>query len=190
MHIFVGSTNPVKVNATINAASDHWPEVMVEGLSVETGVNEQPRSDEETKEGAMNRAKAALEIGLREKKVKSGEALGMGLEGGIEDDGKEMWTTVWAAVVDQAGNWGLSAGSRFLVPEEMAKRIRAGEEMGPVTAYVLGEKDPTRIKKQEGLVGIVTEKFVDRTEEYQSIAKLALGMWYGRHWRQAHGLEK
>ena len=115
--------------------------------------------------------------------------LGIGLEGGIDDHGEEMWTTVWAAVVDREGNWGLSAGSRFLVPAEMAQKIRSGEEMGPVTARVLNEENLERIKTEEGLVGIVTERFVDRTEEYQAIAKLALGMWYGRNWRKAHGID-
>lgn len=186
MHIFVGSTNPVKINATINAASEHWPEVKVVGLSVDTGVAEQPRSDEETKQGAINRAKAALKEGL--KQDIEGEVLGMGLEGGVEDEGEEMWTTVWGAVIDKEGNLGLSGGSRFLVPAEMANKIRTGEEMGPVTAKVLNEENLERIKTEEGLVGIVTEKFVDRTEEYQSIAKLALGMWYGRNWRESHGL--
>jgi inosine/xanthosine triphosphatase len=189
MHIFVGSTNPVKVNATINAASEHWPDVTVEGLSVDTGVDEQPRSDEETKQGAINRAKAAFALGLEQHPELDGEVLGMGLEGGVVDEGTEMWTTVWAVVIDGEGNTGQASGSRFLVPEEMAAKIRTGEEMGPVTARVLNEENLERIKTQEGLVGIVTEGFVDRTEEYQSIAKLALGMWYGRHWRQSHGLE-
>jgi len=189
MHIFVGSTNPVKVNGATTAASEKWPEVKVEGLQVDTGVDEQPRSDEETKQGAINRAKAALRLGLEQNPDLEGETLGVGLEGGIEDKGSEMWNTVWGAVVDQEGNLGLSAGSRFLVPEEIAERIRAGGEMGPEIAKVLGEKDLTRIKMNEGLIGTITERFVDRTEEYVAVAKLALGMWYGRNWRQSHGLE-
>lgn len=188
MHIFVGSTNPVKINAATNAASEQWPDVVVEGIKVGTGVDEQPKTDAETKQGAINRAKAVLKVGLEKGKVE-GEVLGMGLEGGIEDDGKEMWTTVWAAVVDQEGTLGLAGGSRFLVPEEIASKIRAGGEMGFVASDLLSEKDPHRIRTNEGLVGIVTDGFVDRTEEYANIAKLALGMWFGRHWRKSRGLE-
>lgn len=184
MRIFVGSTNPVKVNGTLTAASEAWPEVRVQGLSVKTGVDEQPRSDEETKRGAINRAKAALRLGLEMHPKEEGEALGVGLEGGIEDKGDEMWNTVWGAVVDREGNLGLSAGSRFLVPVEIAERIRAGGEMGPEIAKLLGEKDLTRVKRNEGLIGTITERFVDRTEEYHAVAKLALGVWYGRNWRQ------
>lgn len=188
MHIFVGSTNPVKINAATSAAIEHWPDVVIEGIKVGTGVDAQPRTDEETKQGAINRAKAVLTKGLEKQSIE-GEVLGMGLEGGIEDLGKEMWTTVWAAVVDREGNLALAAGSRFLVPPVIAERIRAGEEMGLVAADVMKETDPNRIRTNEGLVGIVTGGFIDRTEEYANIAKLALGMWYGRQNRQEQGLE-
>jgi inosine/xanthosine triphosphatase len=188
MRIFVGSTNPVKINAAIGAASETWPDVAVEGIKVSTGVDEQPRSDEETKQGALNRAKAVLAEGLKQHSDLTGDVLGMGLEGGIVDDGKEMWTTVWAAVVDREGNLGLSAGSRFLVPEIIAAKIRAGGEMGPVIAQVLNESDLNKIKQSMGVIGVITEDFVDRTEEYQGVAKLALGVWYGRNWQKNKGL--
>lgn len=189
MYIFVGSTNPVKVNGTKLAASKAWPDVKVEGLAVETGVAEQPMSDDETKQGAMNRAKLALKMGLEKYPDLKGEVLGVGLEGGIEDKGDEMWNTVWGAVADREGNLSLSAGSRFLVPAEIAEKIRHGGEMGPEIAKMLGEEDLTRVKKNEGLIGTITELFVERTEEYVAVAKLALGIWYGRNWRRTHGLE-
>ena len=184
MHIFVGSTNPVKVNAVINAASETWPEVLAEGFSVASGVSEQPMSDEETKQGAINRAKSALEAGLKAHEAqKDQQYLGIGMEGGIEDLGEEMWSTVWGAVIDTEGNVDLAAGARFRVPEKVAEIIRNNGEMGPAVAQLLGEKEVNRIKQSEGLVGIMTDGFVDRTEEYQGIIKLALGIWYGREQR-------
>lgn len=187
MKIFIGSTNPVKINATTNAASETWPEVMTEGFAVASGISEQPLSDEETKQGAINRAKAALQMGLDKHQRQTSEAefraLGVGLEGGVVDLGEEMWSTVWAAVIDTNGNMELAAGARFMVPEKVAKIIREDGEMGPAVAQLLGEKDENRIKQQEGLIGILTNGFVDRTEEYQGIIKLALGVWYGRESR-------
>jgi non-canonical (house-cleaning) NTP pyrophosphatase len=38
------------------------------------------------------------------------------------------------------------------------------------------------VRSKQGMIGVVTGGFVDRTEEYSSIAKLALGLWYGREW--------
>lgn len=180
MHIYVGSTNPVKINAVTSAASEKWPEVQVEGVEVKSGVPEQPLSDEVTKQGAANRARAALKLG--ELAGHNDQILGVGLEGGaFINDQDVMWSTVWAAVVDTAGNLHFANGARFKVALSVAERIRVGEEMGPIMADLLGDDD---IKKKQGMIGVITQGFVDRTEEYASLAKLALGLWYGRDWQQ------
>ena len=185
MHIFVGSHNPVKINSVVGAASETWPDVVVEGFDVPSGIDEQPKSDKETKQGAINRAKSVLFEGLQkfetdEFQFEDDQVLGVGLEGGIfEDDEGQMWSTVWAVVVDKTGFMEFANGARFQVPDIVADRIRNGEEMGPVISKVVGESD---VRKKQGMIGITTKGFVDRTEEYQGIAKLALGLWYGRDW--------
>jgi non-canonical (house-cleaning) NTP pyrophosphatase len=40
-------------------------------------------------------------------------------------------------------------------------------------------------KQAGGAIGVITRNFVDRTEEYTGIAKMALGLWYGRNWEEA-----
>ncbi len=186
MQIFVGSTNPVKLNATIIAASETWPEVVVQGFDVTSGVSEQPITDQETKQGAINRAQQALIKGLGAtptKKSHNGqETLGMGLEGGVFiDDEDQMWTTVWGAVVDQEEQVFLGNGARFKVPSLVAQEILAGGEMGPFMADYC---QVPSLKTREGLIGVVTKNFVDRTEEYATIAKLVLGLWYGQDWQK------
>lgn len=185
MHIFVGSHNPVKINSVINASSEKWPEVKVEGFDVPSGIPEQPRGDSVTKKGAINRAKAVLLEGLKKYEIDGykfaeNEVLGVGLEGGIfEDEDDQMWSTVWAVVVDKTGFMEFANGARFKVPEIVAIKIRNGEEMGPAISEIVGEAD---VRKKQGMIGIATMGFVDRTEEYQGIVKLALGLWYGRGW--------
>jgi len=49
-HIFVGSANPVKINAVVAAASETWPSVRVIGHDVASGVSSQPVGDNETRE--------------------------------------------------------------------------------------------------------------------------------------------
>lgn len=185
MHIFVGSHNPVKINSVINAASESWPQVIVEGFDVASGVSDQPIGDKVTKNGAINRAKSALSEGLKKYEVDGfkfadDEVLGVGLEGGVMDDDEgQMWSTVWVVVADKTGLLEFSNGARFKVPDLVAEKIRNGEEMGPIFVNIVGEAD---IRKKQGMIGVITEGFVDRTEEYQGIAKLALGLWHGRDW--------
>lgn len=184
MYLFVGSTNPVKINAVINAASETWPEVIGQGYDVPSGINEQPMSDEETRTGATNRAKAALAAGLSSQPSPINHqslVLGIGLEGGVFKRDNELWSTVWVAVVDKEGNLFESNGARFKVPPQIAQPILAGGEMGPVVSQMFGRTD---IKQKQGAIGVLTQGFVDRTEEYTGIAKLALGLWYGRDWYQ------
>jgi inosine/xanthosine triphosphatase len=185
MHIFVGSHNPVKINAVVGASSETWPEVIVEGFDVPSGIAEQPLSDMETKTGAINRAKAALYDGLAKyddkgAKFDNEQAVGVGLEGGIfEDQEGKMWSTVWAAVIDQEDYIELANGARFQVPEIVSEQIRTGGEMGPIISQIVGETD---VRKKQGMIGVITKNFIDRTEEYQIIIKMALGLWYGRNW--------
>ncbi len=185
MKIFVGSTNPVKTNAVTLAAVEQWPEVEVFGYEVASGVNEQPMSDAETKQGAINRAKKVFNLGLAsltQKPTDKISVLGIGLEGGVFVDSEDqMWTTVWAAVIDQSGAIFLANGARFKVAKIVADDIIRGQEMGPIISNYFNGRS---VKTQEGLIGIVTNNFVDRTEEYSAIAKMAIGLWYGRNWQE------
>ncbi len=73
MHVAVGSTNPVKREATDRALERFDPVVVA--VSVDSGVDEQPGSIAETITGAENRARRAFE-GCE-------VDYGVGLEGGV-----------------------------------------------------------------------------------------------------------
>jgi len=182
MTIFVGSTNPVKINAVTTAASETYPEVKIVGLEAASGISAQPMSDEETRTGAINRAKKCLAVGRElHPEIIDPDMLGIGLEGGVMKVDDQLWSTVWVAVVDLNNQVYLSNGARFPVPAIIAQPILAGREMGPVVAKLVGEAD---VRKKQGMIGVITGGFVDRTEEYTGIAKMALGLWYGRNWQQ------
>ncbi len=181
MQLFVGSTNPVKINAVLLAASETFPEAQAKGFETQSGVSAQPKTDEETRKGAENRAKSALQAGLTEINLDKTETiLGVGLEGGIFEHNGEMWSTVWCAVVDTEGNSWVCNGARIQVPEVIAQGIRAGKEMGEVMSTLTSIEE---VRQKQGMFGIITQNFIDRTEEYAAIAKMALGLWYGRNWQ-------
>lgn len=77
--IAVGSKAPSKINSVANAARAYWQDdFTIVGHDVPSNVSEQPLSHEETQQGAINRAHAALA-------AESGATLGIGLEGGVVD---------------------------------------------------------------------------------------------------------
>jgi len=186
MKIFVASENPVKINAITIAASETYPDIEVTGLAVPSGVADQPMSDQETLTGSINRAQALKKIVLAKKLCSNTEeALFIGAEGGVycpafAKNKRELWSTVWISVLDQQGEIYSASGARFRLPPLLAKGILSGKELGLVMGSLFGDNN---LKQKSGAIGILTQGFIDRTEEYVAIAKLAIGLWYGRNWQ-------
>lgn len=182
MKLFVASQNPVKINAVKQAVAEHLPDSPVEGLEAASDIAAQPMSDEETRQGAINRARNLRQRLLTTNQLQEGEeALFIGLEGGVflpefATTKTELWSTVWAAVLDQDGQLFLSNGARFPVPEFLAEMLLSGQEMGPSLGTHVGDLD---LRQKSGMIGFVTKNFTNRTEEYANIVKIAIGLWYG-----------
>ncbi|MFA6814135.1 MAG: inosine/xanthosine triphosphatase [Patescibacteria group bacterium] len=186
MKIYVASKNPVKINAVTIALSESYPDVKVIGKSVPSGVSAQPMTDRETLTGSINRAKALKELILSKKiHPPREELLFIGAEGGVYHPSfakkkEELWSTVWISVLDQEDNVYSASGARFRLPQVLADGILAGQELGSVVGALF---DDQNLKQKSGAIGVLTKNFIDRTEEYVSITKLAIGLWYGRTWQ-------
>lgn len=180
-HLGVGSRNPVKLAAAREAMAEvlrHHGDARVEnlevtGFEVESGVAVQPLSDEETRQGALARARQVLTHD-------SDLDAAIGLEGGVMSGPEgQMYTTVWICVLsrqpDGSLRQGLAAGGRILVPSRVAEKIRQGGEMGPIMDELLSR---TNMKHAEGLFGVVTQNVVPRQREYQEIAVMATALWW------------
>ena len=85
--VLVGSTNPVKVNSTRAAFAAAFPSRAFEVVGVagvQSGVPDQPMGDAQTREGALNRARACA-ARAHEFERQAGGTVGfcVGLEGGL-----------------------------------------------------------------------------------------------------------
>ncbi|MXR50703.1 inosine/xanthosine triphosphatase [Halovenus sp. WSH3] len=163
MRVAVGSLNPVKEAATARALGDRPADVLP--VDVDSGVSEQPRGRSETITGAENRASAAL--------AETDCTYGVGIEGGVADvDGAEgLWLIMWAAVTDGRG-WGRGGGPTLRLPADIAERVRAGEELGPVMDDHL---DAEGIATDQGAAGVLTDGSIDRTSALAHGVSAAFG---------------
>jgi len=163
MDVAVGSTNPVKRRATERALASAGVEATVEAVAVDSGVSEQPRGAAETARGARTRARNARE----------GSDLGVGIEGGVDDetpvDGLAL--VMYAAVTD-GERTELAAGPAIRLPAEIARRVRDGAELGPVMDDAL---DTEGLKERAGAAGALTGGATDRTEALSTAVAGALG---------------
>ncbi|MEK5323581.1 DUF84 family protein [Aeribacillus sp. FSL M8-0254] len=106
MNVAIGSKNPAKINA-VKETFSLLEEKNMEFISVDvpSGVSTQPFSDEETLQGALNRAKNVFE------KVKPD--LSVGLEGGVDVTSRGLFLCNWGALIDKDGNEYIAGGARI-----------------------------------------------------------------------------
>jgi len=161
MKIAIGSKNPAKLNAVCSI----FPEAEVAGLSVCSGVSAQPFSDEETRLGAMNRAKACLNSDVE---------LGIGLEGGVMKLDGILYLCNWGAMAMSNGKVLTASGARIPLPAVVEKALLTGEELGDIMDRYAKKQD---VRKTEGAIGIFTNNLVSRKDMFVHVMLLLRGQW-------------
>ena len=166
MKIIIGSKNPTKIKACEAA----FPEYEIAGASVASHVAAQPFSDEETREGAINRARGSAELNK--------DGFGLGLEGGIMFVDDILYLCNWGALVTPGGNVFTASGARIVLPQEFIPELKNGKELGDIMQS-FAEKENVRSK--EGAVGIFTNELVSRSAMFTHVVKLLRGQW--EYWK-------
>lgn len=164
--VVVGSTNPVKIAAVVAVLQRSGSTARVRGMSVPSGVRDQPDGDAETIRGATQRARAALDA--------SDADLAVGLEGGVVEEAGHMRTCAWAAVVSRDGRVGIGGSLAMMLPDRVAALVRDGMELGHAMDHVTGGRNT---KHGPGAVGILTAGLVDRQRAYEALVTYALAQF-------------
>ena len=158
----VGSTNPAKIDAVRLALARLAPGCVLEAVHVPSGVAAQPIGDQATREGARNRARAALAATRAD--------VAFGLEGGVMNEPPIVWLVSWVAAVASDGRHGDASGLRMPLPKTVAGRLAAGDELGTV----IDDLFTVRASKQHaGAIGLLTEGFVSRTDAFADLVAMA-----------------
>ena len=163
LSVAAGTTNPAKLKPVQAVFGQVFPGAAVTGVGVLSGVREQPIGEEETELGAINRAKAAL-VGV------PGAVWGVGLEGGVRFGAHGCYLFGAVAVTDGTR---LEVGrtAELRLPPQVAERISAGEELGPIMDGLSGVQN---IKQKAGTVGFLTNSLLSRADVWQMGLTLAL----------------
>lgn len=164
MHICVASTNRAKTDAVALALKQLSITAHIEPRPAESGVSEQPFSIEETRAGAINRARNIIE----------GCDAAIGLEGGVFELEGKLYLCNWGALVTADGKVFTAAGAQVPLPEEIEQPLRAGKELGPVMDWYAQEAG---IRHHKGAIGILTAGNLNRVEMFAQIVVLLFGQW-------------
>lgn len=172
LHVVVGSTNPVKVGAVktvLTRAVDEslLPRVVqaaVSGLSVPSGVSDQPIGEEETRRGAVGRAQAVL--------AQMPEAdWGVGLEGGVVKLDNSYYTCAWCVIASRQGKQSFGGGLYMPLPPAIARDLDVGIELGEATDRLFQTQNS---KHAGGALGYLSKNLHTRQASYQAIFTYAL----------------
>lgn len=169
-HIFVASKNPVKIAAALGGFQAMFPSHLftAQGINVPSGVPEQPFTDAETLQGAMNRASNA-------QKQEPEADYWIGIEGGVEDTSDQkagsLQSFAWVVVIGRSGTIGKAKTATFFQPEEVANLVRGGMELGHADDAVFGRSNS---KQANGSVGLLTGDVIGREAYYVQAVVLAL----------------
>mgnify|MGYP001359550802 CR=1 FL=1 len=167
--ILVASKNPVKIQAARDGFTRMFPGEMFEvrGVSTPSGVSDQPFSNQETLQGALNRAANA-----RDQFPDADYCVG--IEGGVEPwETGDLTAFAWVVVLERGEDRRIGKGrtGTFFLPPRVAALVREGKELGEADDIVFGR---TNSKQENGAVGILTDDVIDRAGFYAPAVILAL----------------
>lgn len=154
MIVAVGSTNPTKIKPVEDVFTIHFPKAKIVGVSVSSGVADQPMHDDEMYQGALNRARAALSS------VKNAE-YGVGIEGGTHKYSYGMFERSTVVIVNKAGEIGIGSSGGLALPQKVVKRLEAGKNLEQAVDELFGTQ---KIGQGIGMFGIFTKGVVTRAE--------------------------
>jgi len=161
--IAVASHNPVKLDAVKEGLSVFLnEEFQLIGLSVNSDVPDQPMSDAETIQGAMNRVNNAQQ-------KFPGYNFYIGIEGGVEETSSGLMAFAWI-VISNGDKTGKARTASFFLPPRVAELVHQGMELGNADDIVFAKQNS---KQQNGAVGLLTNDAITRKSLYMPAVQMA-----------------
>jgi inosine/xanthosine triphosphatase len=163
--IIVASKNPVKINSALKGFQEMFPEneFVAIGISIPSGVSDQPIGNKETYQGALNRAEGA-------KRTSPNAHFWVGIEGGNIRHGGEMEAMAWIVILSK-DNVGKARTAGFFLAKKTVELINEGMELGHADEVTFGIQNS---KQKMGSSGLLTDNIIDRERFYIPAVILAL----------------
>ncbi len=165
MKIVVASKNPVKIQSALKGFEEMFPEenFEAEGVSIASGVSDQPIGNDETFRGALNRAKGA-------QAARPNADFWVGIEGGNISENDEMEVMAWIIVLSKE-KMGKARTAGFFLPPRIVALVNEGYELGHADDIVFGVSNS---KQTGGSSGLLTGEVMNRLRFYTPAVILAL----------------
>ncbi|MBS7248746.1 MAG: inosine/xanthosine triphosphatase [Candidatus Jordarchaeales archaeon] len=153
--VAVGSENPVKVDAVKRVMHKLMGSIKVIPVKVDPGIPKQPIGIEQTLEGAINRAKNALN--------QTNANLGVGIEAGlisVPSTKTGYMDFQYCAIIDREGWLTVGCGPGFEYPPQVITRVLEEKlEVGEAMSRMTGIEN---LGRKQGAIGYLTHGIMNR----------------------------
>lgn len=169
MKIKVGTKNKSKIDSVIEIVQEypHLSDSEVEGVNIESGVSDQPKSLDETINGAMNRAKGVF--------IDCDYSIG--IESGMMSVpmSKSGYMDVCVCVIYDGKECHLGLSSAWEFPDISVTHLIMNEGLDMSQAInKIGMTKNKNIGSEEGAIGILTKGRMNRKEYTKQALRTAL----------------
>jgi inosine/xanthosine triphosphatase len=164
--IVVTSFNPVKIEAAREAFGNRFPlhDIRIIPVQVDSGVADQPMSDDETLRGARNR--------VAEARLKNPDAdYWVGLEGGLDFFDQHLMAFAWMVVTGPDNRSSEARSATLPLPPKVQALVESGLELGEANDRVFSTLNS---KQGGGAYGLLTDGLMTRESIYTQTLILAL----------------
>lgn len=159
MKILVGSKNPVKIDAVREAFAFYFDSVILQGISVESHVSDQP-INEETFIGAENRAKELQKI--NNEKLLNADFF-VGIEGGIQELYNKWFAFGCMCIIHKSGKISFGTSANFELPKLVIQQLLKRKELGHVMDEIMEQENT---KQKGGAISFFTNGKMNRKQLY------------------------
>ena len=176
LKIVVGSLNKVKVNAAKSGFNEILKDSDINfeciAYNAPSGVPDQPMGDDETLQGAKNRALFCYNKFVEDNNNNE-PYFACGMEGGLTDENNVMTCYAYIVLlkkVNKKFKYGISRTASFEIPQKMANLVRNGKELGDADDEIFNKINS---KQNDGTVGQLSNGLINRTQYYTPAVILA-----------------
>lgn len=166
MKVGIATKNPSKIRAVEEIFKMAFKDVQVFPIEADSGIPEQPK-EEQILQGAINRAKAALD----------GNDFGVGIEAGVFEIKGKLCNIGYCVIMDRTGRYSIGSQPIFELPEIFKKEILAGKEFGTAADEYFKTKN---IKHEGGAIKILSKNMISRDDMLKDAVKCALVPWISK----------
>lgn len=162
--IIIGSHNPVKIQAAQHALALFYPnaDIQSEGVAAPSLVSEQPMTEKETQQGAINRLKYC--------QAQANADYYFSMEGGVDNFSSGPATFAYVAISD-GKHQSVGRSANLPIPKKVFQQLLKDRELGDVMDELFGT---TNIKQAGGAIGLLTGNKATRESIYTQAIVLAM----------------